>query len=529
LPRTSPASRPAGTALPRIKPGGREIELKFLASAPVFKAVQDWEAFGRFARRPATQRLHSVYFDTEDGALRRNHAVLRVRAQRRGYVLAFKWDNPRLGNPFERGEVEVATSSAELNPDLLGADIARTIADLTEGRALLAVYSTDIRRGTRRVRVGESEIEVAFDHGFILAGEAREAVREIELELKSGEPETLYQLGLALSGSFEVQLGILTKSQRAALLRSGEAAQAVHPSAALGGEPLMDEAIGLSINACIGQFVANWPAFARGDAVDAIHQMRVALRRLRALLWLFQRAFPCAGFTAMRNQAKTLAATLGEARNWDVFIALTREGAAADFPQEPGFATLLAACDAHRAARYAAVGALLDAPETTRFVLEAQAFVARHGWRNAATSETLARLSEPARDFAARQLTRLHHRLLKQGRHIAHLPPHERHRLRIKLKKLRYVADMFGGLFEPQAQVRAYRRAAGKLQEQLGILNDLSTAHAMTAQLAQEDTETARTVGIVLGWCAGAVRADGKALAKSWKAFRRVRLFAHAA
>jgi triphosphatase len=509
--------------------GGTEIELKFLATEAVFKAARQCGLFGGDSPRPAAQRLRSVYFDTEDGSLRRNNMALRMRTQRRGYILALKWNNSELGAPFERGEIEVKAPSPELDPGLLGAGIAETIANLTNGDALLPVYETDIRRTIRRVRGETSEIEVAFDRGFIIAGEQKQPVWEIELELKSGDPEALYQLGLAFAGTLDIRLGVLTKAERGALLHTGQAPEPVHAPAPLGGEPTVDETIGLLINACIGQFVANWPAFESGDGVVAIHQMRVAMRRLRSVLWLFQRSFPCAEFAAFRAQAKSLASALGEARNWDVFIALVRQGPFAAFPEEPGFQAILAACEQRRASEYESVGALLASSATTQFVLATQAFVARHGWRNAPSGTALPRLTEPARVFAAENLTWLHNKVLKRGKYLAELPPHERHILRIKLKKLRYVAELFGGLFEHRGQVRAYRRAMSKLQEQLGILNDLSTAYEMAAKLESGDAAAGRAIGIIIGWCGRAALADDKLLAKCWKAFREAKAFARAA
>src|SRR5580698_10391262 len=90
---------------PRMAPDKREIELKFLATEPVFKAAQQCALFAGDSPRPASQRLRSVYFDTEDGSLRRNNVALRMRTQRRSYVIGLKWNNTETGAPFERGEI----------------------------------------------------------------------------------------------------------------------------------------------------------------------------------------------------------------------------------------------------------------------------------------------------------------------------------------------------------------------------------------------------------------------------------------
>ena len=218
---------PALLNLGQGMPGGREIELKFLVSEAVFEAAQKWEVFGDAPPQPA-QKLHSVYYDTDDGVLHRHKMVLRMRHQPGCYVMAFKWQDPACVNPFERGEVEVEMAEPKLDPSLLGEEIATIIAKLTEGRELHPVYATEITRLTRWVLWGASAIEVAFDAGFIVAGKWREPVREIELELKSGEPEALFQLGNALCSTFEVQPGLQSKSERAAALH--RARNAVAPA-----------------------------------------------------------------------------------------------------------------------------------------------------------------------------------------------------------------------------------------------------------------------------------------------------------
>jgi CHAD domain-containing protein len=158
-------------------------------------------------------------------------------------------------------------------------------------------------------------------------------------------------------------------------------------------------------------------------------------------------------------------------------------------------------------------------------LLNVKLFLARHGWRNGLPVETLASLAAPARDFAAANLERLHRKVRKRGRHLMRIGPHERHLTRIELKKLRYTADLFGGLFEARGKIRAYNRTAAQLQEELGLLNDLATAQELLARLDGGTPDRARAIGIVLGWCAHATRADGKQLAKRWKAFTEAKPF----
>jgi triphosphatase len=504
-----------------VNAAGREIELKFLLAEADFKAARQWAGLDWNAPPPRARRLKSVYFDTVEDDLARRGMVLRVRNHGRRYVMTCKWQDGAGGGLFERGEVEVVMAAAEPEPALLREDIAAAIAALIGDRKLLPVCVTEVKRIAYLVRNGASEIEVAFDTGVIEAGERRERVCEVEMELKSGEPAALYDLGIAFAEAFPARIGCLSKSERGLLLRSGKAPPVIRATVALEGAPTVDAAIGVLMNACITQFIGNFPAFATGDRVKAVHQMRVAMRRLRSVLGLFNRAFPNAAFAGFREAARDIAAAMGEARDWDVFIALIEHGPSAAFPAEPGFAAVLQQAAKHRDAGYAATENLLTSAGTTRFVLALQAFMARHGWRNMLSDEALPRLTAPARAFAAGNLARLHHKLLRRGKHFSKLSPHYRHELRKDLKKIRYIADLFDGVLE----AGKYTHSASKLQDELGFFNDLVAAQAMAARLRTgDDVAVSRAVGIVMGWCAHGAAGDDAGLRGAWKDFRKVKV-----
>ncbi len=518
-----PASTHAiASASPQIPSESREIELKFFASEAGFKASQHWQALDTMTAPSRAQRLRSIYFDTPNADLEGHKVTLRIRNQRRAFVMTLKWQGNFSGGLFERGEIEVPTPFAEPDTSLFGAEIADMLGRIIQDQPLVAIYETDIRRTLRRISSGTSEIEIAFDSGHIIAGDQKLAVREIEMELKSGDPAELYRQGIALAEAYPIQLGTMAKSYRGALLASGHPPSPVRAGSPLAGEPSVDAAIAAIINGCIAQFTGNWPVFEQGDAVTAIHQMRVALRRLRSLLGLFQRSFPCAEFAAFRIAAKDIAATLGEARNWDVFLELLRAGPVKAFPENAGLAEILAQSEQHRDAAYETVRQLLAAPKTTCFVLSLQAFVARHGWRNTLAPEALVRLTEPAVAFAAANLNRMHAKLAKRGKNLAAFEPHKRHQIRIALKKFRYAADLFAGLF-PSAALRDPIRITAKAQDQLGIFNDLITAHDMVAKLDTSSAQVNFATGIITGWCGRSAQQDDEALAAAWKKFRKLK------
>ncbi len=467
----------------------------------------------------SSRRLKSVYFDTEDGVLAHSGVALRVRKDGKTFLLGLKTATDLDSGAFERNEQEVQSSSAQPNLALFETATARSLTELIGGNTLAARFGSDVRRTTRTVEFEDATVEVAFDSGFLFAGERREPLREIELELKSGPPVALFRYGLQVIEALPLRLGVQSKAERARRLLSCEApalVRAVPPS--LTPESPLDEAIGALMHNCLNQFLGNLPALASGDGVEAVHQMRVAMRRLRSALGLFNRAFPCAEFQDLRAESKRIAAVLGEARDWDVFVETLRAGPLPHFADEPGFDRLLSAAEAKAAAGRAAVLDLVGDKTTTRFALVVERIAAGRGWRRSATGDRLRRLSEPVVGFAASSLDRLDRKVRRRGRHFRSLSSEKRHALRICLKDLRYAIEFFGGLFHPASAAEEYADKAKALQDLLGELNDAAIAQRLIKDLDRSASpDLSFVAGVAAGWCARASIGDTLSLAKAWR------------
>jgi triphosphatase len=461
------------------------------------------------ATPPRAKNLVEDWFDTPGLALLRHGYALSLVKARRGFLQSLC-----------QGEVRATAPIPGPTPDLaaIPPEQAEPLAALLQDETLAPVLTTRIKRLTRQA----GAVELRFETGFILTAHGKQPVCELELR---GPGQELYRLAMALQDEHELLLQPTSLLQRGIWAVGAARPGAVKAGPGLAGAICLDDAVAALTQSCLTQFSANWPAFYSGAAVESVHQMRVAMRRLRSVLGLFNRAFAAPEFRAFRDEAKRIATIMGEARNWDVFSALLREGPVQAFPHEPGFAALLDQCAANRASGYEQVRALLADPATTRFLLTLEFFLARHGWRNGLEAEALTGLTAPVQNFAVSNLERLHRKVRKRGKHLVQLGAHERHLTRIELKKLRYAADLFGGLFEARGRVRAYNRATAELQEELGLLNDLATAHELLGRLDGTTPDRARAIGIVLGWCAHAANANDKQLAKSWRDFTGAKLF----
>ncbi len=483
--------------------------VRFNLTAAAATAIAANPALDAAASPLRGRNLTETWYDTPSLTLLRNGLALSITRARRGHT-----------QTLCQGGTSITAAIPEAIPaaTAFGPGWDEALAELLQDEPLTPAFSTQIKRLTRRA----GPVELHFETGFIQTSSEKLPIRELELR---GPAADCYALALTLAEQHGLTLQPTALAQRGIWACGATRPSAVKAGPGLSGPICLDDAVVALTQSCLTQFTANWPVFAQGTEVEAVHQMRVAMRRLRSVLGLFNRSFPAPEFAAFRDTAKNIANLMGEARNWDVFTALLHSGPLQAFPHEPGFAAMLTQCADHRAEGYEAVRNLLASPTTTIFLLRSENFLARHGWRNGLAVEALADLTAPAQNFAAVNLARLHRKVRKTGRHLMRTSAHERHLTRIELKKLRYASDLFGGLFEGRHKIRKHNRAAAALQEELGLLNDLATAEALLARLDGTTPDKARAIGIVLGWCAHAASADGKQLGKRWKNFTETKPF----
>lgn len=253
------------------------------------------------------------------------------------------------------------------------------------------------------------------------------------------------------------------------------------------------------------------PRAAAGETGEPVHQMRVALRRLRSLIPLFADAVACPELAALRPALKQLATALGPARDWDVFLSDTGPAVAAAFAHEPAMATLLAAAEAHRSAAYAALAPLLTGPVLHGLVLDVAIAVQTRPWAHDIPGDLAG--------FTAAQLAR---RLRPVIRRAA--APHGKddaalHALRLKTKRLRYAAEIYAPL-HPGPPARRFLRRLAALQDALGLLNDGAVAAALMHELA-EAGGNALAGGMVRGFVAAHAQGARKAIGRSWRRLRK--------
>ena len=158
--------------------------------------------------------LISQYFDTPTLDLMTNQTAFRVRNVGGIWVQTIKIGGSAVNGLHIRPEWEIVIPNNQPHPHLFTDPIIRTI--LTENRAALLqpVFQTKFWRSTWLIPYRDCQVEVALDQGEVCSQGRSMPIYELELELKSGEPEILPYLALELSQHVKLQPESVSKAQR---------------------------------------------------------------------------------------------------------------------------------------------------------------------------------------------------------------------------------------------------------------------------------------------------------------------------
>ncbi|MFV3131839.1 CHAD domain-containing protein [Niveispirillum sp. KHB5.9] len=485
-----------------------EIELKLAVAPSDMDRLRGLSCLSDTIAKPKVKSLDSIYFDTEDRRLVAAGLSLRVRRVGRKLIQTLK-SAPKPGaGALVRGEWEVEV--AHPRPDLSLLPDPTVIEGLGEiaNDDLVPVFETRIRRQIRHLspRAG-LVVEVALDQGEIVApGGLSLPVHEAELELTEGtDTAALYDLARAIHAEVPVRLEMETKSARGYALSSGATpVSAKATKLVLAPDATVEDALSAIVRHCLGHMMANEPVTRLGRDPEGVHQMRVALRRLRSALQIFKPFIPADQMDSLGPRVKDLASALGPAREWDVFLGELLPPVSVALQGHDGLASLEMAARAARDRGYAQVRATLADPAHTALLLDLAAWVDGRGWRNQPVSEQSTLLLSPVIDMAGALLDKRHRQARKRGRGFARLAPAPRHELRISLKKLRYAADFFRSLYEGKA-LRRFLEDMSAFQDRLGHLQDVATVDKLVAELegtagAALPADWRLGAGLVAGW-----------------------------
>ena len=135
--------------------------------------------------------------------------------------------------------------------------------------------------------------------------------------------------------------------------------------------------------------------------------------------------------------------------------------------------------------------------------------------------------NQRVKPFAADLFERRISKARKRAKDIEGLNVHDRHKLRIAMKKLRYSIYFFESLFDGQACKKAlssHKKCLGSLQDSLGALNDIAVHQRMVTRLRNDiENRKSEPVAFAAGAVVGTERSETeKLLAAAEKAAQKL-------
>jgi CHAD domain-containing protein len=272
--------------------------------------------------------------------------------------------------------------------------------------------------------------------------------------------------------------------------------------------------------------LANEPGTRVGDDPEYLHDMRVATRRLRAAIALFEDVLP-AEIVEVREELGSLGGILGAVRDLDVQLGqLDQWAAGLPAAEQSELAPLRAKLVRQRGTARTALLVRLDSARYLAFI---EGF---SGLLSAAVTAASGPGAVPARAVAPDLIERRHAAVRKAGKRIGpSSAAADYHRVRIRCKRFRYALEFLAELY-PGESDRLHRSLVA-LQDILGLHQDAEVAVMRLRELALDSrsplpVETVFAMGAVAERYRASIAelrrrfptAFAKVSGKRWKSFR---------
>jgi CHAD domain-containing protein len=419
-----------------------------------------------FAAPEETLELHATYFDTDDYRLSRAGASVRARDD--GWTV--KLPNGMDGEALVRGEHAIDGAIDQPHPPDDALDLVRA---LTRGAPVAPVAVLRTVRHRVRLHSGDArEVgEVVDDHVEVRAPDSTDVTdsfREIEVELPEAATGAHRAIVLArLRGAGAGQADPTPKIVRALGPVATAPADVVVPE--LDRSPPPELVVRRAIAASVARLIANDAGVRLGDDAEAVHQARVATRRLRSDLRTFRALIDERWADALRDELRWLGDVLGAVRDTDVMLErLNAHVAGLDHIDQPAAEHLL---DRLRHERERAVEQLLTAFRSERYDT-----VLDHLVHAAQRPRLLLRVDDDDDREMLRDLVRRPWEQLARDVHALPDQPTDTalHEIRIRAKRARYAAEAVEPAIGKPA--RTFARALVALQDVLGDNQDAVVA-----------------------------------------------------
>ncbi|GKS68068.1 inorganic triphosphatase YgiF, contains CYTH and CHAD domains [Nitrosomonas sp. PY1] len=499
-----------------------EIELKLALHPRHISRILDASLLRKI--KPQRQHLRSIYFDTDTFQLKQRGIALRIRRiGKKRWIQTLKAEAQSTGTLTYRPEWEAVVKN-DTHPDFTV--LSKEAIDLLAGIELeqvAPVFVTEFKRTTWFLKNADNQVEIALDTGAITANDLQQEVCEVEFELKSGPAEFLFDLAEQLLQQVPLFVEPQSKAARGYLLVGANTIKPIKASPILfHADQSITDIYCCIIATALKQLLANMPGYFRHiDNPEYLHQIRVALRRIRSGLALLQSTKQPIAIPWNKSLRKIMQ-ELNEARDWDVFEHEILPDLSKKITSIPGHepiqqATLTAIHDiaikirqrTHKKLHHVEFTALILAIERHLIALPSHA-------------EIMAK--EHIQQWAAKILEDRWQALHQCCQSLTTQTAPERHQARIAAKKMRYAADTLFSLFNCKNPQR-FTKMLADLQDELGYTNDRRVSSRLLQQLAQKIGPVAFDLGRLSGVLEIETLQREHKPSDAWRSLSRMKLF----
>lgn len=492
----------------------KEIELKLALTPADFGMLKQHRTFAELLSSPVrVEKLVSVYFDTDQCDLRQNNVSLRVRREGQNFIQTIKaCSSPT--STFERDEWEQPLQDGQPELDTVMHTALGPVLTPQIRAALRPIFETRVERTYYHLADSAWRIEIAFDQGEIIAGNRSQPICEIELELKHGYRAALFELARMIVEVIPAQLTLTTKAERGYDLTQEKARQSIHaPHVELAQGMTAAHAFQTIASGCLSQLIANTELMHARNP-DALHQVRISMRRLRTAISLFSDIVRDGQVERIKVELKWLNGELSPARDLDTLLGEVVMPLYQQHPDHNGLKSLRYSFARQLVRNYARADTAIHSQRYCRLMIDAFAWIEVGEWVTATDELTRLRRDGPVEAYAVEQLSRRSKKIKKKGRKLGKLDPSRRHKLRIQVKKTRYATEFFADLFHDRKSAKRSGKllnALRRMQTSLGGLNDVTTRNALCAEILSQKHAASRGDGRERAFAAGLIAGSQEA------------------
>jgi len=507
-----------------------EIEAKYTVSDPTaFATLLTLHALGDYALRPEGDRdLIDHYWDTPNRDLLRGGYVCRVREDETdgGWWLTVKGLGKVDGAAHRREEHESQIPPGAAAPEWPAGPAREIVTHLSGGQPLTELFTLHQHRVLRGVVAHQRAVGmVSLDTVVFEIGGHEMVTHELEIELApSGTMDDLQAIGVEL-GPYKLEAQRESKFERAIAMLDGAlalpAAKRKRVLDVRADEPLA-EAGRRILHYHFRRMLAHEHGTRKGKNIEAVHDMRVAIRRQRAIFRIIAPYFRRKAVRGFQDELRALAARLGAVRDLDVLIEAAEGYQSSLSPDTPG--TLEPLLEEWRKQRNVAREALLtylNSDDYRTFVDHYRIFLSSEG-----AGVKVSAPGDPPRPNLVCHI--LPAKIWNQyGRVRAYEPVlglasmETIHALRIEGKRLRYLLEFFSEALGPE--IAEAIGAIVALQDHIGELHDIDVTAGLLREFLMRSPQAARdpavadAVGRYLNFKMARLRVLQRTLKRPWR------------